>query len=198
MIPHALVHHTAGPKSLSAAIPDHNLGLTRDWKWTAFSGTEALGQSGAAHRSLRPFSFTRTSATGMGASTALASMRPAARLEAYWGTHMNTPNQVSNTEVISGTWYGTEYWFIIYPQSGGSNGCQFVVQILDTGFNSKFSYTYDVDDNTNVTGADSGFCSTIESESSGFYTATLQYTPTITSIDTTDIHLTVYTIKAGK
>jgi hypothetical protein len=119
-------------------------------------------------------------------------------LEAYWGTHMNTPNQVSNTEVISGTWYGTEYWFIIYPQSGGSNGCQFVVQILDTGFNSKFSYTYDVDDNTNVTGADSGFCSTIESESSGFYTATLQYTPTITSIDTTDIHLTVYTIKAGK
>ena len=88
--------------------------------------------------------------------------------------------------------------------TGGTNGCEFQVSVIDTGFNTVYSNLLDVDANnypsgSTITGTDSSFCSTVTSSSgeTGYVSATTVYTPSITRIPSS-INLNLQRVFVGK
>ncbi len=127
---------------------------------------------------------------------------PSGHVYAYWEAHANASGDTQNKIDLGTGFTNGTYYFSIWPQttSGTGNGCQFNVSVKNTFLNEVWGGgPYDVDyGSVNVTGADSGFCSAIVSET-GYVTAGTVYNPTISTIsDTSNIKLSLSRVYVGK
>jgi hypothetical protein len=123
--------------------------------------------------------------------------RAANTFQAYWGTSVNCTssqcsgsNQVEQSVPLSMSYVGGQYYFSIWPNWDGSS-CNFTVQIQAPAPSNQVLYqTTTADVSSALLNADPTFCNAITSDT-GYVTASTQYTPTITSIDTTHNVLTL-------
>jgi hypothetical protein len=126
-------------------------------------------------------------------------------LSYYWSINTNCVstdcNSGSTQETYQsfslGSFSNSQYYFEMWPEADGTS-CYFRVQVLGPAPDyTVYENITTGDVSSSITSADSSFCSDLEN-AHGYVTLSQVYTPTVTTIDTTDDIFSVSRVFVGK